>query len=240
MMASNRILSLLSDVALLFPVFLLVFTFKGFFQALSAKLMGDDTAQQDGFLTLNPLAHIDIFGLTTTILVFFFVGGLLGDSLPRAILFILLITFGARWTVPVTIDDRNFKHYKLGGIITALSGSFGNFVLAAVAIACMKILLAFSLPKYAASTLFELLRTLIDLSIIFGVLDLIPLPPFDGGRVLRYALPESKQHIVAWLEEYSLFIVLVVFFLPGVSDLFFGCISSMSSLIKRGLFKLFF
>lgn len=239
-MFSNRVLALFNDIAILFPVFLLVFTFKGFFQALSAKLVGDDTAQEEGFLTLNPLAHIDLFGLTTTILVFFFVGGLLGDALPRAILFILLITFGARWIIPVPIYDGNFKRFKLGGIITALSGSFGNFVLAAIAIGIMKILLVLSLPPYVATTLFELVRATIDLSIIYGVLDLIPLPPFDGGRILRYALPESKQHIVAWLEEYSLFIVLIVFFLPGVSDLFFGSISFMSSIIKRGLFKLFF
>ena len=239
-MLNNKILMLFNDIAILFPVFLLVFTFKGFFQALAAKLMGDDTAQEEGFLTLNPIAHIDIFGLTTTILVFFFVGGLFGDSLPRAILFILLITFGVRWTIPVPIDDRNFKNYRLGGIMTALSGSFGNFVLAAIAIACMKILLALSLPAYASKSLFELIRSTIDLAIIFGVLDLIPLPPFDGGRVLRYALPESKQYIVEWLEQYALFIVLIVFFLPGVSDFFFGTISFLSSLIKRGLFKLFF
>ena len=237
---STKILALLSDIALLFPVFLLVFTFKGFFQALAARIMGDDTAQQEGFLTLNPIAHIDVVGLTTTIIVFFFIGGLFGEALPRAVLFILLIIFGARWTIPVPIDDRNFKDYRVGGIVTALSGSIGNFVLATIAIGLMKILLAVSLPQYASSTLFEIVRALIDLSILFGVLDLIPLPPFDGGRILKYALPDSMQHIVAWLEEYALFIVLIVFFLPGISDIFFGGISMASAIIKRGLFKLFF
>jgi len=202
--------------------------------------MGDTTAEDEGFLTLNPIAHVDIFGLTTMILVFFFVGGLLGDSLPRAILFILLITFGVRWTHQVPINDNNFKNLRRGGILTSLSGSFGLFVLAAFAIGCMKILLAVSLPPYISKSLFELLRSTIDLSIIFGVLDLIPLPPFDGGRVLHYALPASKQYIIEWLEQYALIIVLVVFFLPGVSDFFFGGISFLSSLIKRGLFKLFF
>ena len=56
-MMQQEFLSLLSDIAILFPVFILVFTFRGFFKALVAKLMGDDTPRQEGFLTLNPIAH---------------------------------------------------------------------------------------------------------------------------------------------------------------------------------------
>lgn len=240
MIGTNNVLQLLSSIAVLFPVFLLVFTFRGFIQALVANLMGDDTAKQEGFLTLNPLVHVEIFGLTLMILLFFVFGSLLGEALPRSIIFILLIILGARWTNPVPVEENNFKHYRLGGILTALSGSLGNVILATLSVLSIKGLLLTQIPRYALVSLLEILKTVVDIAIFFGVLDLIPLPPFDGGKLLRYVLPQSLQYVINWLEEYALFILLAVFFLPGISNFFLGGISLIAAVIKKMLFTLIF
>lgn len=240
MTTSNNLMQVLNLIATLFPVFLLVFTFKGFFQALVAKLMGDSTAEDEGFLTLNPLAHVDIAGLSIVLIVFFLLGALLGEKIPRGILFIMLITLGVRWTIPVPINDSNFKKYRLGGILTALSGSLGNFVLAFCATLAIKVVFACGLPRYALVSLLEILKSLMSVAIFFGLLDLIPLPPFDGGRILHYVLPYSQQHIVAWLEQYALYILLILFFAPGVSTLFLNGIATLGSLIERLFFVIVF
>jgi len=239
-MVSNYVLNILSDIALLFPVFLLVFTFKGFFQALFARLAGDRTAQNDGFLTLNPLAHIDVLGFLTILIVFFAIGSLLSGAIPRAFLFILVVAFGARIGIPVPINESNFKNYRLGGILTTLSGSLGNFVLAFVSVLMLRLVIYATLPKYALVTMVKIFDTLIEIALLYGVLDLIPLPPFDAGRMLRYVLPYSASNAISWLEEHSIFIILLLFFMPGVSDVFFNFILFASSFIKKIMFGLVF
>lgn len=240
MTLSSNMLQILNLIATLFPVFLLVFTFKGFFQALVAKLMGDSTAQDEGFLTFNPLAHVDIAGLTIVLVVFFLLGGLLGEKIPRSILFIMLIALGVRWTIPVPLNDSNFKNYRLGGILTALSGSLGNFILAFCATVTIKIIFSVGFPRYALVTLLEIFKSVMSVAIFFGLLDLIPLPPFDGGRVLHYALPDSQQHIVAWLEQYALYILLILFFAPGISTIFLQGIALLGGLIEQLFFIIVF
>ncbi len=232
-MISSRILATLNQIAILFPVFLVIFTFRGFIQALTAKLMGDPTAEEEGFLSLNPITHVDLAGLTTVLFGYFLIGIIFPDPLPRNIFFIILITFGARMITPVPVDDRNFKRFKLGGIITSLSGSIGNFLLAIMATLLLKSLFLIGLPNYALISLMGIVTTTLDIAILFGVLNLIPLPPFDGGRILRYVVPPSKQHVVSCLEDYSLFIFLFIFFAPGVSDVFFAMLSMVSIALKK-------
>lgn len=236
----QQLLSALNDVAVFLPVFLIVFTWRGFIQALAAKIMGDDTAEREGFLTLNPLAHIDALGFLTVICIFFLIGGFLGSTIPRSFFLILLIMMGVRWTIPVPINDENFKKYRLGGIVSALSGSFGNIILAFIGIVILRLIFFSSLPGFALQTLMLIMQTLVDMSLFFCVLDLIPLPPFDGGRLLRYTLPQSAQYIVDWLETYSLFIFLFLFIAPGVSTVFFTGIATIALTIKKALIFLVF
>ncbi len=243
-MVSHDFFAMLNKLAIFFPVFLLVFTWRGFVKAFVAKLMGDDTAQEDGFLTLNPLAHVDILGLTIILFALFFLGWMLSETLPRGMLVLMLLAFGIRWTIPISINDSNFKHYRLGGILTSLSGSLGNFVLAFFMILLGKILATHvfleTSARYVSVTIFELLRAVIDIAVWFGVIDLIPIPPFDGGRALRYLLPHSQQHIVDWLEEYSLFIILILFFVPFISDFFWGALHMFNLYVKALMIKLLF
>jgi Zn-dependent protease len=236
----QQFLSVLSLFATLFPVFLLLFTWRGFIQALVARLMGDRTAQEQGFLTLNPFAHIDIVGFTIVIGIFFVIGGLFYAVLPPVVLLILLIFLGVRWTIPVPIDETQFKHYRLGGIITSISGSLGNFLLAFLSIALLKVILRPSLPANVVISLIQVFDTLVYTALFFGIMDLIPIPPFDGGRLLNYLLPYRLRYIVSWLEEYSLYILLILFAMPVVSDIFFGVIATCALIIKTAMLRIFF
>jgi len=243
MNSHSQFFSFVNDLAILFPVFLIVFTFRGFFQALVAKLFGDNTAQRYGFLTLNPLAHIDFSGMMITLVVLFIIGGLFAGALPRAFLLMMLILFGIRWTIPVPIDLRVLRiagRERIGGIATTLAGSLGNFFVAALAVPLLRLILWEGMPPYVVKTFSDILVTLIDIALFFCVLDLIPLPPFSGGRALRYILPASAHDVIDWLERNSLFILLALIVLPGISDVFFGMVHFFVLFLKEILFRLFF
>jgi len=238
--SQSQVLAALSEVVILLPVFLLLFTWRGFIQALFAKLMGDTTAEEDGFLSINPLAHVDPVGLLTIIGVFFIMASFFSGAVPRTVLLMMLIIMGFRWTYPVQVDEARFRRYRLGGIVTSLAGPFANFFLAFMSVGLLKIILNLSIAPYALMSFLEIFKTLISIAIFFGVIDLIPIPPFDGGKMLRFVLPYSLQYIVQWLEEYSFFIILVLFFAPGISNVFFGSLHAVSGIIKHFFFTIFF
>lgn len=239
-MINTTVLKTLSEIALLFPAFIIIFTFKGFFKSLVAKFVGDDTAEQNGFLTLNPLVHIDLSG------VFILVGVLIGatflfsSALPRGFLLFLIILFGIRLVITTPIDESKFSSYRFGGILTSLSDFISSILLSIIAVGLMKILIAIKIPANIATTSLELCNAIVDLSIMLGILNLIPLPPFDGGRLIKYLLPSKFDNIFAWLEEYAFFIILFIFFAPVLSDIFLGMLSSYAGSIKHFLFSLFF
>jgi Zn-dependent protease len=234
-MPMNQITDLLSKLAILFPAFLIVFTMRGFCRALSAKLMGDDTAQRDGFLTLNPIAHIDLWGVLITLVFVFIIGSFLPEIFTTAFLLILLILLGVRWTNPAPINEGNFKNYKTGVIVTTLSAPAGNFILALFFLYMIRYFPFSFFPHYVYITLIELFYAIIELTIFFGVLDLLPIPPFDGGRLLQFILPSSAHNVIEWLEENSIYVLLILFCLPIVNDNFLQLIAFLGDLIKKGL-----
>lgn len=90
--------------------FLIAFTFHEFSHALTAYLLGDDTAKKAGRLTLNPLAHIDPFG------------------------FLFLILFRIGWGKPVPMNIQNFKYPRIYGVLSGFAGPFSNLILALLAL----------------------------------------------------------------------------------------------------------
>jgi Zn-dependent protease len=226
-MVSKQMMSVLQEIAILFPAFLLVFTVRGFFRALISKLMGDDTAQRYGFLTLNPTAHVNIFGLTIVVFVLFGITAFVGGLLAFGLLYMALIFVGVHWTYPVPFDDRNFKNLKLGGILTILGGPLGCFLLAYLSLYFAKYLPVNYLSIGVAESFRQIIRMVVRLSIYFGVFGLLPLPPFSGGKILRYILPYSRQGIVDFLEEHAFIVLICILFVPGISDLFWALLRNM-------------
>lgn len=233
-------LQTLSQIALIFPAFIIIFTFKGFFKSLVAKLVGDDTAEQEGFLSLNPFVHIDPTGFLILIGILAFVIFFFSGSLPRGFLLLVIVLFGIRLVIPVPVDDRNFRSYRFGGVVTSLADFIASIILTIIAILLMKCCIAVKLPSNVIITFLELCNTAIDLSIMLSILNLIPIPPLNGGRLLRYLLPESCEPVFDWLDEYAFFIIILILFAPGISDASWHIISSSAAYVKQVLFSLFF
>jgi len=235
-----QIIGLLKDMIILFLACLAAFTFRGFFRALVAKWMGDNTAYSQGFMTLNPLVHVNVGGLSLMLLIVWGLGALLSDFFHHNFLFAFLVLMGLRWVYPVPFEPRNFTRIKLGMVTTILAGPFGYFLLTLV---CLYVRAHFPfhrVPVGVAKGLFEIFTRTLYLSSFFGVFSFIPIPPFDGGRLLKFLLPYSEKGVMAWLEEYGYYVLLALFVLPVVRELFFGSISILSVGIVTLLSKLVF
>lgn len=114
------------------------------------------------------------------------------------------------------IDDRNFKDRAKGTMLTALAGPVSNILLAIVLTIVLKILFVTGLlsdntTNQIVALLVNMLKITIQFNVIFGIFNMIPLPPFDGSKVLFYFLPQRFRGVMYTLERYSFIIILVIF-----------------------------
>lgn len=143
---------------------------------------GDETAKNYGRLTLNPLAHLD----------------------PKGLIFLILFKFG--WAKPVPINDRNFKHRRLGLFLVSIAGVTVNFLSTFVAIG----LIFWINPQN--DFVFELLRYIALYGVFFGVFNLIPIPPLDGSKMLASFLPVKFEYFIYKYERYFNILLLILLF----------------------------
>ncbi len=237
-MNSTYMYAFIKQVAVLFPTFILLFTVRGFFQALAAHCVGDDTPEENGFLSLNPLAHIDIVGTLMLSAIFAVLykiessgGGFLGMAL-----ILLSIFIGVRPYYPVLYDARNFRWHKPGIVITTLATTLSYLVLALLA------MYAWVWGQYflsnapgAAQVVRQISDSLIEWSTIWAVISLIPVPPFDAGALLPVIFGETGQEMYDALEQYALFIFIGLFFIPGLKDIFLQGIGFVHFYLYQGL-----
>lgn len=182
--------------------------------ALTAYWAGDTTAKDAGRLTLNPFAHISLWG----------------SIIFPMILVLAKASFVFGWAKPVPTDIMRLKHPRRDSVLMALAGPVSNFLLACVAGIALAVITLFK-PEGAVRTFtVELLRpgiqwgsqlefvgwilvTFIVINVVLGVFNLLPIPPLDGSWLLRMLLPSKGQKTMnkatAWVM--TLILLFIIF-----------------------------
>lgn len=201
-----------SQAILMFLMFIPILSFHEAAHAWVADKLGDMTPRSQGRLTLNPIAHIDLFG---TILIPFI-----------AILSGFTMLIG--WGKPVIIDASQFRNWRRDDTLVALAGPASNMILATIVLFVCR-----WLPY--DSSFRNLGETFAFLSIFLGVFNLIPIPPLDGWHPIKhlFRIPEEFYF------RYSLYwyiALLILIQLRPVMYAIFGLSSLIMNLIQRLVF----
>ena len=159
-----------------------------------AKKLGDPTAFMLGRLSLNPLKHIDPIGTVVVPIILLMLGGFI---------------FG--WAKPVPVTWQNLRNPKRDMALVALAGPGANLAMAIfwAVIAKIGLLTAAMIPA-VSEPLIYMAGAGIYINIILMVLNLLPLPPLDGGRVMAGVLPGPISYKFSLLEPYGFFILLAL------------------------------
>ena len=176
-----------------------------------AYWLGDDTAKDEGRLTLNPLKHLDpVLSIAMPLLLFLTGGPIFG---------------GAK---PVPVDSRRLKFGVWGMALVAIAGPLMNFLLAFLGVVVVRLTGAL---VDGHQTLFwsEVLTQFIIINLGFGVFNLIPIPPLDGSRVLYAIAPDQVREVMSRMERWGIVVVmLLVILLPSVvNSLMLGAIQGI-------------
>lgn len=164
-----------------------------------ASQLGDHSAKMMGRLTLNPIKHIDPVG---TILV------------PAFLYFTSGFIFG--WAKPVPVNFNALRSPKQDMLWVAIAGPASNFLMAGLWL--MAMLMALNINS---QFLLDMGQVGIQINLILAVLNLLPLPPLDGGRVMSSLLPNRLAYQYDQLELYGLFILLGLLFLGVFQSVIF-------------------
>ena len=221
------------DIVFQIIVFLFAISVHESAHAWMASRLGDPTARMLGRVTLNPIKHIDPVG---TIL------------LPVIAMITHFPVIG--WAKPTPVDPRNFKHYVRDDILTSVAGPVSNFLTAAVAVVGLIVvahasqvgrLVVFALARGASTgdlaqimpadagaivPIGALLYAGMEINVLLGVFNLIPIPPLDGSHVIRHFLSQGALRVYDNIGMWGLVILHVLrrqrtgrFHVPGVEFL---------------------
>lgn len=201
------ILEVIQNFLLYAPAALICISFHEASHGLVAYWLGDRTAKEQGRLTVNPLAHIDIMGL------------------------VCMIVFHFGWARPVPVDPSNFKKPKAGMALTALAGPVSNLLLSLVLMCIYVALTVFGGGGRIITAAGEFLFITAILSCGLAVFNLLPIPPLDGSRLL---LPFIPNRILAKImpHEGTIRAVLMILLLLGFMD---GIIGTAQNYLANGI-----
>ena len=180
---------------------------------LAAYALGDPTAKSMHRLSLNPLHHIDWFGL------------------------FMMLAAGFGWAKPVPVDPRYFKKPKEGMALTALAGPVSNFLLALLLIFISKLIYLYAPYTVVMGAVFTFcLYTAAPLSIGLGLFNLIPIPPLDGSKVVAVLLPNRAYRTLMRYERYGMLLLLAL----SLLGVFGGFISGVIGWVYEAMFNLIY
>ena len=194
-MISQRIANLFTGYNwMIIPAAFLTIVLHEMAHGFVAYLLGDRTAKNAGRLTLNPIKHIDVWGL------------------------ILMVIFGFGWAKPVPVNPYFFKNRKSGMALCAFAGPASNIILALIALLILKPLTTIAITSEIA---FEIIYGIAIFLQIFALLNvglaifnLIPIPPLDGSKILNAILPDRIYFKIMQYEQYGFIVLIILLNIP--------------------------
>ncbi len=158
-----------------------------------AKKLGDNTAADQGRLTLNPLKHIDI----------------LGTLVIPGLLLLTFTGFVFGWAKPVPVDPRAFKKPRQAMAIVAVAGPLSNLLMAAAWALLARIGVMLEIEYISFPLIYSGVAG-ISINLVLALINLLPIPPLDGSRILSGLLPDYWAWQYNRLERFGFVFLLIL------------------------------
>ncbi len=197
-----------AELLLIFQILVLLFSvvIHEVSHGLAALRCGDDTAERLGRLSLNPLKHLDPIGSVV---------------LPLLLIFMKSgFVFG--WAKPVPYNPLKLKNPRRDTALLAFAGPLANFSIALIFGLIIRAIMITS----SFVSLLPFLVIIVQVNLILGVFNLMPIPPLDGSKILFYFFPSSKLEM--FLSQYGL--IIFFFFILFAGDVILSLVSVFFSL----------
>lgn len=181
--------SSISEFIMFFIVIVISLVFHEFSHGLASYLQGDDTAKNEGRLTLNPFAHIDPIGL----------------------LIMIPLHFG--WAKPVPYSSSHYKNRRLGIIITSAAGPLANFIIAVIAI-----FISVIIDKFQNPLLSYFIYNLISINLTLLIFNLIPIPPLDGSKIFGEIFGGRVADFIYRIDRRGMYVLLLLLWFTPINN----------------------
>ena len=189
--SGGDLLTIIVTVFSYLVIILIAFPIHESSHALMAKLLGDNTAAEQGRITLNPLKHLDPLGT------------------------IGMLLFGVGWAKPVPVQPYRARKVPMRAAmaLTAAAGPVSNVIVSLVVLIIEKIIIVTASP-IDMTTLYIImaLEMIISINLFLGAFNLLPIPPFDGSRIFLSFLPDKLYFSIMKYEEIIKFVILALMF----------------------------
>ncbi len=175
---------------------------------LAADRLGDHTAREQGRLTLNPFAHLDLFGT------------------------LALFLFGFGWAKPIPVNSGHFKKPARDLALTALAGPFANLLLGLFTMVVFKVYVFYGDMNSTSGLMFgQVIYTILWTNLTLSVFNLLPVPPLDGSKILDAVLPFSIRMKIKKAEKFF-YVALILLLYMGFLQI---PLNFLSNLLFSGL-----
>ncbi len=206
----------LMNIIVIFCVILISMTLHEAMHAFAGYWQGDDTAKDEGRLTLNPIRHIDPF---MTIL------------LPLMLALAGMPIFGG--AKPVPFNPNQLRNGEFSMAIVALAGPFTNLAIAFILYGIL------ALFNTGSSMITYIMEVGVYINLGFFVFNMIPIPPLDGSRALYVLAPDFVKRAMEAVESYGMIFVFILVIVASYSGLLGGIMSGSIDAVL-GLFRVVF